>query len=343
MARQRPLYRRSGRSPGRSPASIATPLIGPWVVKQTLGLDPYRQTLTRRYQPPSMTNPFVANLLPGDPSQTNLRYRAGSRALLSWDPAWADGRRRQPLVGHESIACTHGLFTGKAVERLNSREDVTQIVTTNTVPLTADRAGSSRLPSTIATIPARTAGGRFAQPATTAAKSGSAGAAGGVGGAVGGVPGGRLPTEGLGGAGLARDGVCRVRPPAERHGPGAAHVDAREPLAEDMEAPSPSVTPPGRDRGVALDLEPARAIVLSGGWEERGMRASHAAGRGPGGGGPPGTPGDWFGCDRTGDCALIKLYPKTPGEKFPVAAVDLLLEHGSHSIPDWLAQESCQT
>ena len=25
------------------------------------------------------------------------------------------------------------------------------------------------------------------------------------------------------------------------------------------------------------------------------------------------------GCDRTGDCALIKLYPKKPGEKFPVA------------------------
>ena len=32
---------------------------------------------------PSMTNPFVANLLPGDPKATNLRYRAGSRALLS--------------------------------------------------------------------------------------------------------------------------------------------------------------------------------------------------------------------------------------------------------------------
>ena len=31
---------------------------------------------------PSMTNPFVANLVPGDPEQTNLRYRAGSRALL---------------------------------------------------------------------------------------------------------------------------------------------------------------------------------------------------------------------------------------------------------------------
>ena len=31
---------------------------------------------------PSMTNPFVANLLPGDPKQTNLRYRASTRALL---------------------------------------------------------------------------------------------------------------------------------------------------------------------------------------------------------------------------------------------------------------------
>ena len=31
---------------------------------------------------PSMTNPFVANLLPGDPARTNLRYRAGDRRLL---------------------------------------------------------------------------------------------------------------------------------------------------------------------------------------------------------------------------------------------------------------------
>ena len=31
---------------------------------------------------PSMTNPFVANLMPGDPAQTNLRYRASTRALL---------------------------------------------------------------------------------------------------------------------------------------------------------------------------------------------------------------------------------------------------------------------
>jgi len=31
---------------------------------------------------PSMTNPFVANLIPGKPDETNLRYRAGDRRLL---------------------------------------------------------------------------------------------------------------------------------------------------------------------------------------------------------------------------------------------------------------------
>jgi glucose dehydrogenase len=31
---------------------------------------------------PSMTNPFVANLLPGDPAKTNLRFVAGDRHLL---------------------------------------------------------------------------------------------------------------------------------------------------------------------------------------------------------------------------------------------------------------------
>ena len=33
-------------------------LVGPWAVQVTMGLDPYRQTLARRYQPPSATNPF---------------------------------------------------------------------------------------------------------------------------------------------------------------------------------------------------------------------------------------------------------------------------------------------
>jgi quinoprotein glucose dehydrogenase len=40
---------------------------------------------------PSMTNPFVANLIPGDPTQTNLRYRASTRELLQ-------GPRGLPLM-----------------------------------------------------------------------------------------------------------------------------------------------------------------------------------------------------------------------------------------------------
>lgn len=37
-------------------------------------------------------------------------------------------------VNSVSVACTHGLFTGTAVERLNARSDIDEIVTTNTVP-----------------------------------------------------------------------------------------------------------------------------------------------------------------------------------------------------------------
>lgn len=33
-----------------------------------------------------------------------------------------------------SVACTHGLFTGRAIERLQAEPDITEIVTTNTVP-----------------------------------------------------------------------------------------------------------------------------------------------------------------------------------------------------------------
>ena len=39
-------------------AIVMLTLVGPWIVQVTLGLDPYRQTLTRRYQPPSATSPF---------------------------------------------------------------------------------------------------------------------------------------------------------------------------------------------------------------------------------------------------------------------------------------------
>jgi len=37
-------------------------------------------------------------------------------------------------VNSVSVACTHGLFTGGAIERLNARDDIDEIVTTNTVP-----------------------------------------------------------------------------------------------------------------------------------------------------------------------------------------------------------------
>jgi ribose-phosphate pyrophosphokinase len=37
-------------------------------------------------------------------------------------------------VGTIRTVCTHGLFTGKAVERLNAQTDIAEIITTNTVP-----------------------------------------------------------------------------------------------------------------------------------------------------------------------------------------------------------------
>lgn len=41
---------------------------------------------------------------------------------------------RRYRVNSISIACTHGLFSGKAVERLNAVPDIVEIVSTNTVP-----------------------------------------------------------------------------------------------------------------------------------------------------------------------------------------------------------------
>jgi ribose-phosphate pyrophosphokinase len=38
-----------------------------------------------------------------------------------------------------SIACTHGLFTGPAIERLKQEADIAEIVTTNTVPLPPEK------------------------------------------------------------------------------------------------------------------------------------------------------------------------------------------------------------
>jgi len=46
-------------------------------------------------------------------------------------------------VGRVFVACTHGLFTGKAIEHLRYRTEVEQIVTTNTVPIAKEK----RLPN----------------------------------------------------------------------------------------------------------------------------------------------------------------------------------------------------
>ena len=42
---------------------------------------------------------------------------------------------RQEDVRHISVVCTHGLFVGPAVERLNEIDEIDEIVTTNTVPI----------------------------------------------------------------------------------------------------------------------------------------------------------------------------------------------------------------
>ncbi len=52
-------------------------------------------------------------------------------------------RLRERRVGRISLCCTHGLFTGPAIERLRAQPDIAEIVTTNTVPLAPER----RLPN----------------------------------------------------------------------------------------------------------------------------------------------------------------------------------------------------
>lgn len=48
-------------------------------------------------------------------------------------------RLRAYKVRSISVACTHGLFTGRAVERLDAQADIAEIVSANTVPLTPER------------------------------------------------------------------------------------------------------------------------------------------------------------------------------------------------------------
>jgi ribose-phosphate pyrophosphokinase len=46
---------------------------------------------------------------------------------------------RERRVKHIAVACTHGLFTGKAIERLSAQPDIAEIVTTDTVPVPPEK------------------------------------------------------------------------------------------------------------------------------------------------------------------------------------------------------------
>ncbi len=46
---------------------------------------------------------------------------------------------RKEGIGRLTIACTHGVFSGPAIQRLRSVPEIEEIVTTNTVPLSADK------------------------------------------------------------------------------------------------------------------------------------------------------------------------------------------------------------
>jgi ribose-phosphate pyrophosphokinase len=46
---------------------------------------------------------------------------------------------RAQRVNSIRVACTHGLFADDAISRLSSQEDVVEIVTTNTVPISSDK------------------------------------------------------------------------------------------------------------------------------------------------------------------------------------------------------------
>jgi ribose-phosphate pyrophosphokinase len=48
-------------------------------------------------------------------------------------------RLRERRVGRITLCCTHGLFTGPAIERLRAQPDIAEIVTTNTVPLAPEK------------------------------------------------------------------------------------------------------------------------------------------------------------------------------------------------------------
>lgn len=52
-------------------------------------------------------------------------------------------RLRERQVPQATIVCTHGLFSGRAIERFRSQPDIVEVVTTDTIPLSSEK----RLPN----------------------------------------------------------------------------------------------------------------------------------------------------------------------------------------------------
>jgi ribose-phosphate pyrophosphokinase len=55
-------------------------------------------------------------------------------------------------VRQVSVACTHGLFTGQAIERLKQEPDLAEIVTTDTVPLPSEKRLSNMVTRSVAPL-----------------------------------------------------------------------------------------------------------------------------------------------------------------------------------------------
>ncbi len=87
-------------------------------------------------------NKVIIDMIVGDVSGKDViimddEIATGGSILEIVDKCQEAGARRV------AVACTHGLFTGKAIERLGARKDIDEIITTNTVPVPE----SKRLPN----------------------------------------------------------------------------------------------------------------------------------------------------------------------------------------------------
>ena len=84
---------------------------------------------------------------------------AGKRAIVLDDEIATGGSiiellrvLRNEGVRQISVACTHGLFTGPAIERFKQEPDIVEIVTTNTVPLPPEKQLSNIVSRSVAPL-----------------------------------------------------------------------------------------------------------------------------------------------------------------------------------------------